>query len=99
MPSQYKLAYGQTVGQARGIQEHTLAMIPIMKEQAEMELGLQQQKFEQEIKQTKAMNLLSQQLEPDPVFLPAQVIEDKPVSSSYLIYAVIAFLAYTFLRK
>ena len=75
-------------------------MIPIMKQQAEMELGLQQEKFEQEIKQTKAMNLLSQQLEPDPVFLPARVIEDKPaVSSSFLIYAVLGFLAYTILRK
>jgi len=93
---QYRIA----MGEAKAIQDHQLSMIPIMKEQAEMELGIAQQKFEQDIKQTKAMNLLSQQLQPDPVILPANVIKEKPATSNnVLIYAVLGFLAYTFLRK
>ena len=95
-----RVAYGQVLGEAKAMQEYQLAMIPIMKEQAVMELGIRDIAFAQEIEQTKAMNLLSQQLQPvpDPVLMTA-VIEKKSKSADYLIYAVLGFLAYTFLRK
>jgi len=96
-----RAAYGQALGEARAIQEHQLAMIPIVKEQAEMELGIQKLKFEQEIEQTKTLNLLAQQLEPDPVLLsaPSIVAQEKPAANKFLIIAGLAALAYFLLRK
>ena len=94
-----RMAYGQVLGEAKAMQEHTLAMIPIMKEQAEMELGIREIGFAQELEQTKKMNLLSQQLQPDPVLIPVGVTATKPKSSDYLIYAGLAALAYFLLRK
>lgn len=94
-----RMAYGQVLGESRAIQEHQLAMIPIMKEQAEMEMGIREIAFAQEIEQTKKMNLLSQHLQPDPVLIPARVTEMKPKSSDYLIYAGLAALAFFMLRK
>lgn len=93
-----RVAYGQVLGEAKAMQEHQLAMIPIMKEQAEMELGIKEQQFEMEVEQTKAMNLLSQQLQPDPVLLPAsQMIASAPTGdpgSKNLLYVGLAILAY-----
>lgn len=96
-----RMAYGQVIGETKAMQEHQLAMIPIMKEQAEMELDIREIAFAQEIEQTKKMNLLSQQLQPDPVLMPARVTDTKPKpkSSDYLIYAGLAALAYFMLRK
>lgn len=93
-----RMAYGQVVGETKAIQEHQLAMIPVMKKQAEMELGIREAAFEQEIEQTEKINLLSQQLQLDPVLVPAQV-KAKPDSANYLIYAGLAILAYFLARK
>lgn len=90
-----RMAYGQVVGEAKAMQEHTLAMIPIMKEQAEMELGIREMAYAQEVEQTKAMNLLSTQLQPDPIFMAASAPAPSggPGSKS-LLYVGLAILAY-----
>lgn len=105
MASAYKIAYGQTIGQARAIQEHQLAMIPIMKEQAEMELSLREKQFAVEIEQVKQMNLLAQKLKPAPQLQPAPIlipagdeVSEKPATNDYLIYAGLAALAFFLLR-
>ena len=64
-----------------------------------MQLEMRGEAFEQELEQTKQMSLLSLQLEPEPILLPADVTETKPVEKKYLIYAVLAILAFFFLRK
>jgi len=87
------------LGEATAIQEHQLAMIPIMKEQTEMQLEMQEKAFEQELEQTKQMNLLSQQLLPGPVLVPAEKPVEKPAAANYLIYAGLAALAFFLLRK
>lgn len=104
-----RMAYGQLLGESRAIQEHQLAMLPIMQKQAEMEmeLGLKQAEvglelrekaFVQELEQTKQLNLLSLQLQPEPILMPAEVAETKPKMANYLIYAGLAALAYFLLR-
>jgi len=103
-------AYRVMRGESKAIQEHQLAMLPIMQKQAEMEmeLGLKQAEvglelrekaFEQELVQTKQLNLLALQLQPEPVLMPAEVTETKPVEKKYLVYAALAVLAFFFLRK
>ena len=52
-------AYRIALGEAMAIQEHQLAMIPIMQKQAEMELGLKEKVFAQELEQARQMNLLT----------------------------------------
>jgi len=94
-----RAAYGQALGEARAIQEHQLAMIPIMKEQAEVQFEIQEKIFAQEISQTKELNLLAQQLQPDPVFLPADVAQVESGPANYLVYAGLAIMAYFLLRK
>lgn len=91
----YRIALGETLA----IQEHQLAMIPIMKEQAEMELGIREKKFAMEIEQTKEMNLLSQQLQPAPILVPAGIAPAEPGPANYLVYAGLAALAYFLSRK
>lgn len=91
-------AYRMALGEALAIQEHQLAMIPIMQEQAEMELGVKEKVFELELEQTKQLSLLAQQLQPEPIFVAADVTETKPEASKYLVYAGFAALAYFFLR-
>lgn len=99
------VAYGQASGEAMAIQEHQLAMIPIMQEQTEMQLELRQKAFEQELEQTEKMNLLTVKLQPEPILVPAEatgimgIMETKPAASKYLIYAGLAILAYLFLGK
>jgi len=92
-----RAAYGQARGEAAAIQEHQLAMIPIIKEQAEVQFEIQEKKFAQEIEQTKAINLLAQQLQPDPILVPAAQV--KPGPANYLVYAGLAIMAYFLLRK
>ena len=86
-------------GESVKMQEHQLAMIPIMKEQAEVQLELKEKAFAQEIEQTRQINLLAQQLQPEPILMPAKVTETKPAGKEYLIYAGLAVLAFFFLRK
>lgn len=92
-------AYRTMMGESQAIQEHQLAMIPIMKQQAEIQLEIQEKAFVQELEQTKRMNLLSQQLQPEPVLVPAKKAVTKPVTTNYLIYAGLAALAFFLLRK
>ena len=96
---QYRISLGATQGQAKGIQDHQLAMIPIMQKQAEMQLEMQEKVFEQELEQTKQMNLLAMQLQPEPILMPAEVTETKPIEKKYLVYAALAVLAFFLLRK
>ena len=96
---QYRISLGATAGQAKAMQDHQLAMIPIMKEQTEMQLEMREKAFEQELEQTKQMNLLAMQLQPKPILVPAEVTETKPIEKKYLIYAGLAVLAYFLLRK
>ena len=93
-----RVAYGQVLGEAKAMQEHQLAMIPIMKEQAEMELGIRDIAFAQEVEQTKSMNLLSQQLQPDPVLVPVQVPLSDPGSKNLLLVGL-AILAFFLIMK
>lgn len=92
---QYRIA----LGEAKAMQEHQLAMIPIMQEQSEIQLEIREKEFEQRIEQTKQMNLLSQQLQPAPILMPADVNQVEPGQKNYLIYAGIAILAFYLLRK
>jgi len=94
-----RAAYGQALGEARAIQQHQLAMIPIMREQAEVELEIQEQKYAMDIKQTEKLNLLAQQLQPDPVLVPSDVTQKKSVPKNLFVYAGLAALAFIFLRK
>ncbi|MBA7518473.1 hypothetical protein ES705_10543 [subsurface metagenome] len=94
-----RVAYGQLKGESMAIQEHQLAMLPITQKKAEMELELREKMFVQELEQTKQMNLLALQLQPEPIFMPAEVAETKPVTKNYLIYAALAALAFFLLRK
>jgi len=88
-------AYRVLSGESLAIQEHQLAMIPIMQQQTEMQLEMREKAFEQELEQTKKINLLAQQLQPEPVFVPRTAIaEPPPAKSKYLIYAGLAGLAY-----
>ena len=93
-----RAAYGQALGEARAIQEHQLAMIPIMQQQSEMELGIRAEAYKQEFEQTKKLGLLSLQLQPETVLMPSPVTEIK-TKSNYLIYAGLAALAYFFMRS
>jgi len=91
-------AYRQMKGEAMAIQEHQLAMIPIMQQQTEMQLEMRKLTFEQELEQTEKLNLLAMQLQPEPILIPADVTETKPVEKKYLVYAALAALAYFFMR-
>lgn len=79
--------YRTLAGESKAIQEHQLAMLPIM-----------QQQFEQEFAQIEKLNLLALQLQPEPILVPSEVTETKPAASKYLVYAGLAALAYFFLR-
>jgi len=92
-------AYRTLLGEAKAIQEHQLAMIPIMQQQTEMQLEMRGEAFEQELEQTKKMSLLSLQLQPEPILMASEVTETKPVEKKYLVYAGLAALAYFLLRK
>jgi len=94
-----RAAYGQARGEAKAIQEHQLAMIPIMKEQTEMQLELRGKAFEQELEQTKQMNLLSQQLQPDPILMPAQVTDEGPGSKNLVFVGVAILILFLIMRK
>jgi len=97
----YRIALGQAEAETKAMQDHQLAMIPIMREQAEMELGIREKAFALEIEQSKQMNLLSQKLysAPQPVLMPAQATSEGPGSKN-LVYLGLAILAYfLFLRK
>lgn len=94
-------AYRTLLGESKAIQEHQLSMIPIMQQQTEMQLEMRAKAFEQELKQTKKMNLLALQLQPEPLILAGEltgeVTETKPAISK-LVYAGLAALAYFLLR-
>ena len=92
-------AYRQMKGEAMAIQEHQLAMIPIMQQQTEMQLEMRKLTFEQELEQTEKLNLLAMQLQPEPILIPADVTETKPVEKKYFVYAALAALAFFLLRK
>lgn len=103
-------AYRIALGEALAIQEHQLAMIPIMKEQAESMipvmkeqaaagLEIREKEFALELQQTKEMNLLSQQLQPAPILVPAGIAQAEPGPTNNLVYAGLAALAYFLLRK
>lgn len=99
-----RMAFGQTTGEAKAFQAHQLAMIPIMQQQSEMELEVLEKKFAMEIEQTKEMSLLSQQLQPEPILMPAQITSAagpaEGPGSKNLVYAGLAILVYfLFLRK
>jgi len=97
-----RMAYGQARGESLGIQFHTEAMIPILKEQAEMELEVKEKTFAQELEQTRQLYLLANQLEgqtqPDqPVFVAAAETA-KPKSNLWL-YAGLAVVAFFLFKK
>jgi len=97
-----RAALGQTLGESLGIQQHTEAMIPLLKEQAEMELEIQEKTFAQELEQTKQLYLLANELEgqtqPDqPVFITAT--ETAKPKSSFLLYAGLALAAFFLFKK
>lgn len=91
-------AYRTLKGESLAIQEHQIAMIPIMQQQTEMQLEMREKAFELELEQTEKMNLLSMKLQPSPIYIPAETKLEKPMESKYLIYAGLAALAYFFLR-
>lgn len=100
-----RAALGQTRGESAGIQEHTLAMIPIMQEQAEVELEIKSKAFAQELEQAKELYLFAQRYEDQgkqqPVFVSAATSAAKPPaakSSSYMLYIGLAVLAWYFLK-
>lgn len=97
-----RIMLGKTLGESLGIQQHTEAMIPILKKQAEMELGIQEKTFTQELEQTRQLYLLANQLEgqtqPDqPVFITAT--ETAEPKSNLLLYVGIAIFAFFLFKK
>lgn len=97
-----RMAFGQTTGEAKAFQAHQLAMIPIMQQQSEMELEVLEKKFAMELEQTKEMSLLSLQLQPEPILMPARITPSEGPAvpgSKNLVYAGLVALAYFFLRK
>lgn len=89
--------YRELKGEQLAIEEHQLSMIPIIQQQTEMQLKMREKAFEQEYEQTKKMNLLALQLQPEPILMPA---ETKPVVAKYSISIIagLAALAYFLLR-
>lgn len=72
-------AYREALGEALAIQEHQLAMIPIMKGQAEMEIGMKELAFEQELEQVRKLNLLAQEIQQEQVLALPEVTTEPPV--------------------
>jgi len=85
----YRAAYGQTSGEALGIQEHTEAMIEIQ--------GLA---FAQQIEQAEELYLLAKRFEDSgqqPIFVPkTPLAEPPPAKSNYMLYIGLAVLAWLF---
>ena len=96
----YQITYGQTLGEAKAIQEHQLAMIPIVQKQAEMELDIKEKSFALEVEQAKQLNLLAQQLQlqSQSVTVPAQTPDSGPGSKN-LVYIALAILACFLIMK
>lgn len=95
-----RAALGQTRGESLGIQEHEKAMIPIMQEQAEVDLGIQGLAFAQQLEQTEALYLLAKRFEDQgqqPVFVPRSPAAKPPSAaqtSNYMLYIGLAVLAW-----
>lgn len=51
-----RAAYGQALGESKAIQEHTLAMIPIVEQQAESELRIQEAARKAEVKYIETLS-------------------------------------------
>jgi len=104
-----RIAYGQALGEAQAIQEHQLAMIPIVQKQAEMELEIKEKSFALEVEQAKQLNLLAQQLhaqevqqaqqaqQAQQVLVPVQ--ETEGPGSKNLVYIALAILACFLIMK
>jgi len=85
-------AYRIGLGEGRAIQEHEIAMIPIVKQrgeaeigilktQAEMELEMGQRAFEQQIEQAEQLDLLANRISDAQPIQPAYAVT-MPVPSS-----------------
>ena len=93
-----RAALGQATGQAKAIQAHEKAMIPIWEAQVESELKLQEKEFEQEIQQAEKIYLMADRLlgkkEPaQPVYVTSQ---EKP--TNYTLYIILGIGALFLLK-
>jgi len=87
---QERISYGAASGEAQAIQEHELAMIPIIEKRAETERILQAEMFEQQYGQAERLyllpDLISQKLAESErqrlldLPLAEQLITDEPIS-------------------
>jgi len=101
--SAYKDFYGKTVGESRGIQEHTLAMIPVKKEAAEAELLTKEAAFAQEVAHIKTLSDIlgsvpgakAQQI----VYSQAAPSPAEPINKKYALYAAIALIVWVLFLK
>lgn len=102
----YRAALGQALGESQAIQQHQLAMIPIVEQQAESELKIMAAQQEKEI---KYIETLSDVLKKFPGSQPQQVIYSQPASATtekskmnknnLLIFAALGIIAYFLLKK
>ena len=93
----YCIALLQTRAQSLGIQEHTEAMIPLLEEQALMEIEMKKQAFEQDVEQLEALYLLAKRFEDqgqEPTFVTTKAPAVK--SPNYMLYIGLAILAWYF---
>ena len=97
-----RIALGQTRGESLGIQEHEKAMIPILREQAEMEIELKGKAFTQDIEQTKELYLLAKRFEDQgktqqqPTFVSTTAPAAGTKSPNIMLYIGLAILVWYF---
>jgi len=97
----YRMALGAAQGEAAAIQEHEKAMIPIMQEQAEVQLDISSRAFEQQIEQAKRLSTLVDELDKKAgaTTQPIYVTQEAPAQkTNYMLYAGIAIVAFIFLK-